>query len=55
MTDLLRHVRRLGDNVDRQLVQAKDLESRFRMNDTDDESMASQHFHVDVGGDGKGG
>ena len=49
-SDLLRHVRRMGARVERDLEDLRDLEHRFDSS-VDDESLASQHFHVDVGGD----
>lgn len=51
VAELLRHVRAVGDKVDRQLDAAGDLERKFQGALSDDESMASQHFHIDVGGE----
>lgn len=49
--DLLRHVRRMGARVERDLDDLRDLEKRFDDDSVTDESLASQHFHIDVGGD----
>ncbi len=49
--DLLRHVRNMGTKVERDLDNLRNLEKKFADVSEDDESLASQHFHIDVGGD----
>ena len=41
--DLLRHVRNMGERVERDLEHARDIEKRFE-SVSEDESMVSTHF-----------
>jgi hypothetical protein len=52
--DLLRHVRNMGSRVERDLDGLRNLEKKFADASEDDASLASQHFHIDVGGDDGG-
>ena len=52
--DLLRHVRNMGTRVERDLDGLRNLEKKFTDASEDDESLASQHFHIDVGGEEAG-
>lgn len=54
MQDLLRHVRNMGTRVERDLDGLRHLEKKFAEVSDEDESLASQHFHIDVGGEEAG-